>query len=87
MDRMELEREVDLNFDAFVEELPEIMPNHAGEYVLMKNGQMVSFHASADAALSAGRAAFADGIYSIQEVTDRPIDLGFFSHAVDPRIA
>jgi hypothetical protein len=84
---LELEREVDLNFDAFVEELPEIMPKHAGEYVLMKNGRMVSFHSSADAALSAGRATYADGIYSIQEVTDRPIDLGFFSHAVDPRIA
>lgn len=87
MDRMELEREVDFNFDAFAEELPALMPHHAGEYVLMKNGRMVSFHANADAALAAGRAAFSDGIYSIQEVTDRPIDLGFFSHAVDPRIA
>ena len=84
---MELEREVDLNFDTFAEELPELMPHHAGEYVLMKNSRMVSFHASADAALAAGRAAFPDGIYSIQEVTDRPIDLGFFSHAVDSRIA
>ena len=87
MDRMELEREVDLNFDAFAAELPDLMPCHAGEYVLMKNGRMISFHSSADAALAAGKTAFSDGIYSIQEVTDRPIDLGFFSHAVDPRIA
>ena len=87
MNRAELEREGDSNFDVFVEQLHSLMPQHAGEYVLMRNGRMISFHQNANDALAAGRAAFSDGIYSIQEVTDRPIDLGFFSHAVDPRIA
>lgn len=87
MDRMELEREVDFNFDVFAQQLPALMPSHEGEYVLMRNGAMISFHPTASAAVAAGRAEYADGIFSIQEVTDRPIDLGFFSHAVDTRIA
>ena len=87
MDRVQLEREVDSNFDVFAHELAGLMPSHAGEYVLMRNGAMISFHPDANAALVAGRAKFLDGIFSIQEVTETPIDLGFFSHAVDPGIA
>ena len=87
MDRGEQEREVDRNFEIFIDTIGTLLPEHEFEHVLMRKGEMVSFHASAGAALAAGRAAFADGIFSVQEVTNRPIDLGIYSHAVDPRIA
>ena len=87
MERMTLEHEVDRNFDALVELLPTILPDHKHEYVLMRGGAMISFHRHAGEALSAGRELYADGRFSVQEVTDVPVELGVFSHAVDPRIA
>lgn len=79
--------EVDRNFDAFEAILPSILSNHRGEFALLKDGSVVAYFSSEAEALAAGRQQFDDGIYSVQEVTDRPVDLGFFSHAVNPRLA
>jgi hypothetical protein len=40
----------------------------------------VAFFKKPGDANRAGVEAFPDGIFSIQEVTDEPIDLGFWSH-------
>jgi hypothetical protein len=87
MDRTQLEHEVDANYDAFLHHLPEFMRKHANQTALMRQGSVVAFYPTLSDALVAGRKQFEDGIYSVQEVTDRPIDLGFSSHAVYPRIA
>lgn len=87
MDRGEQEREVDRNFEVFIGALRDLIPAHEHEHVLMRKGEMISFHPSGGAAMAAGRERFPDGIFSVQEVTDRPIGLGIYSHAVDPRLA
>lgn len=87
MDKAAQEREVDVNYDVFVTMLPDLMRHHADEHALMRGGQVVGFYRSTSTALAAGGSRFEDGIYSVQEVTDRPIDLGFYSHAVYPGIA
>jgi len=81
------ELEVDRNFDAFTALLGELLPSRRGEFALLHSGAIVSFHASEHEALACGREQFPDGIFSVQEVTDRVADLGFFSHAIDPRLA
>jgi hypothetical protein len=81
------DEEVDVNYDAFIVLLHELLPTRRGKYALLRHGEIVDFFDTAAFALAAGRDRFTDGFYSIQEVTDRPVDLGFFSHAVHPRLA
>lgn len=83
-----LNHEVDANFDSFQSLIPKLMAeNRRGQFALMRHQEIVSYHDSEHRALASGRATFVDGIYSVQEITDRPADLGFFSHAIHPRLA
>lgn len=80
---MDVERqrqEVDHNYDAFVRMLGSILNEHRDELALMREGKVVGYFATPRQALLAAAEQFPDGIYSIQEVTDQPIDLGFWSH-------
>lgn len=82
-----LDTEVDANFDAFRALLPQLVGEHMGQFALLRHKRIEGFFGDVKAAIEAGTARFADRMFSVQEVTDRPADLGFFSHAVDPRIA
>ena len=81
------EEEVDRNFASFEAHLAEWMKSNAGSHALLRHEKLVGFFSDVSAALAAGRDRFADGLYSVQEVTDRPVDLGFYSHAIDTRLA
>ena len=72
--------EVDRNYDAFVRSLASILPQHRGQYALMRHGKIVDYFERPGAANVAGCTQFKDGLFSIQEVTDEPIDLGFWSN-------
>lgn len=82
-----LEEEIDRNFAAFEAILPVLMTSRAGAHALLRHAEVVDFYDSVSAALAAGRSRFHDGMYSVQEVTDRPVDLGFYSHAINTRLA
>lgn len=78
-----LQEQVDRNYEAFTKELPTLLTTHRGKFALMRDGKIVDFFDTARDAHVAGRELFkADGLYSVQEVVDTPVDLGFFSHAV-----
>jgi hypothetical protein len=72
--------EVDHNYDAFTRVLGSILDEHRDQLALMRDGAIVGFFDTPRAALVAANDLFPDGIFSIQEVTDEPIDLGFWSH-------
>jgi hypothetical protein len=72
--------EVDRNYDAFVRMLGTLLPDHRDQLALMRDGEVVGFFKTPKDALKAATERFTDGIFSIQEVTDEPIDLGFWSH-------
>lgn len=74
------EVEVDQNFEAFQALLPDIIDKCRGQHALMKNRSIVGFYATSWDAFRAGKQKFGDDAFSIQEVTDQPVDLGFFSH-------
>lgn len=80
MNKDQQSAEVDRNYDAFQRVLADIVSEHRDEYALMREGQIVGFFKNPGDANVAGVAMFADDIFSIQEVTDEPIDLGFWSH-------
>ena len=75
--------EVNRNYEAFMKQLPELMPTHGDRFALMHDGEIVEFFDTARDAFVAGQALFKpDHCFSIQEVIQGPIDLGFYSHAV-----
>jgi hypothetical protein len=63
--------------------LGSLLPEHRDEYALMRDSVVVDFYRKPGEANRAGVERFPDQIFSIQEITDEPIDLGFWSH-VDP---
>ena len=80
MDRNRQELEVDRNYDAFVRMLAGIIGTHRDQLALMRDQEIVGFYDTPHQALEAADRLFPDRIFSIQEVTDEPIDLGFWSH-------
>jgi hypothetical protein len=79
------QQEVRTNFDVFMQQLPNLLAAHKGKFALMRHGQIVEFFDTPGDANRAGAKLFVDGLFSIQQVTESPIDLGFFSHAVSGR--
>lgn len=71
--------EIDRNFERFLELLPGLVAEHAGEYVLMRDREIVEFFPSALDAQIAGNQRYADSGFSIQEVEMEPEHLGVYS--------
>ena len=80
MDHARQKLEVDRNYDAFVRVLGTIIGTHRDQLALMRDGEIVGFFDTPRQAFEAAAETFPDGIFSVQEVTDEPIDLGFWSH-------
>jgi hypothetical protein len=77
--------EVKRNYEAFVRKLPELFATHRGKFALMRDAEIIEFFDTSGDAYRAGRKLYPDQRFSIQEVVDSPVDLGFFSHAVPER--
>jgi hypothetical protein len=82
VDRDALQAEVDRNFQAFRALFPELIKSHAGKFALMRDAAVVEFFDSVRDALVYARRTFPDGRYSVQEIVDQIVDLGYYSHAV-----
>lgn len=83
MEMSELVREqVDKNYQAFLSMLPNIIAQHRNKYALMKDGQVIGFYTTLEDAYMTANKFYPNEPYSVQKVTDVPIDLGFFSHAM-----
>lgn len=76
--------EIDRNLVAFERLLPQLMKSSRGEFALMRNQTVRSVHAKLSDALRTAHNAFPDGIFSVQTITDEPIDLGYYSHVGYP---
>jgi len=77
--------EVDKNYDVFMQMLPTIVVQHRNKYALMKSGKVVGYYSTLEDAYVTAEQFFSDEPFSVQKVTETPVDLGFFSHAVDIR--
>ncbi|HEX8655769.1 MAG TPA: hypothetical protein VF693_11170 [Allosphingosinicella sp.] len=80
MDVERQKQEVDRNYDIFMRILGSILEEHRDQLALMRDGKIVGYFDTPREALLAAADRFPDGVFSIQEVTDEPIDLGFWSH-------
>ena len=74
------EDEVDRNWAAFRTLLPDIIHAHRGRHALMKDQEVVDYFDGSWAAFEEGKRRFRGEPFSVQEVTDEVVDLGFYSH-------
>ena len=72
--------QVDRNYEVFVKALPELAATKAGRTVLMKDGEFIAFFDTDRDAIEAGRRLLSGQPFSVHEITERPVDLGYFSH-------
>ena len=75
------QQEVDRNYEAFKEVLPELLRTDENRFALMHDCKVIACFDTGRDAMQAGRALLGDKRFSVQEVTRRSIDLGYFSHA------
>lgn len=80
LSRGAVRQEVDRNYEAFKVLLPTLLGKHRGKFALIRGGRVVEFFDTFRDAYAAGQLLYGDGLFSYQEVTDRVIDLGWFSH-------
>ena len=75
------QQQVDLNYEAFMKQLPDIIKEHRNKAALMKDGEIIGYYSTTPDAVQTGDLLFKGQPFSVQLVTDGAIDLGFFSHA------
>lgn len=73
---------IDENYQAFLVLLPELLKTHPGKFLVMRDGKPAEFFDTARDAMVFGVRTYEDGLFSVQEVTDKKADLGYYSHAV-----
>ena len=73
--------EIARNFDFFQRTLPTHLRAHAGEYALIKGQRVHGYFATPGDADREGWSQFKDGLYSIQQVTPEPVELGVYANA------
>ncbi len=79
----QLQVEVDRNYDWFQRNLKTFLIEHDGDYAVLRGEAVQGFYESPGEALRTALTKFPDRIFSIQQVVDEPLDLGFLSLAVD----
>lgn len=77
-----IEAEIQRNYAAFTDMLATLLPHHSGRYALLHNQELAGVFDTPGDAARCGRSEFGDSPYSIQIVTDEPVDLGFMSNAI-----
>ncbi|HMO74453.1 MAG TPA: hypothetical protein PKD99_14690 [Sphingopyxis sp.] len=81
MDRLQVE--IDRNYDWFQRNLKQLLASHSGEFAVLRDQSVQGYFESPGEAFRTALAKFPDRIFSIQQVVDEPLDLGFLSLAVD----
>ena len=74
---------IERNFFAFQSLVGKLLPVHKDWFALVHDSKIVSVHQKLSEAIAEGDQKFLDQKFSIQTVTDQPLDLGFFSHATN----
>ena len=73
-------QEVRRNYEAFRELLSELIETCPGQCALMRRGELVEVFRTSRDARWIGRERFSDGNFSVQPITERDLDLGWYSH-------
>jgi len=73
--------EVRENYAFYEETLPTLSSKVHGKYALLRKKEIVDFYNTIVEAQSNAHKLYQDGLYSIQQVAQTPVELGFYSYA------
>ena len=73
------------NYEAFMAQLPRLVLTQRGKFALMHDGEIIEYFDTVRDAYIAGQQLYSDKLFSVQEIRETPVDLGFFSHAMPHR--
>lgn len=73
--------EVDQNYEAFKAMLPDLLKTNENKFALMHNREILACFDTSQDAIKAGHTLLEGKRFSVQEVTCKSVDLGYFSHA------
>lgn len=79
--------EIHRNFMAFQNVVAKFLPEKEGHYAVLHQQEVVGIYPDIRSAVVSANDSVGEGQYSIQRVTDKPVDLGFLSYAAGPGIA
>jgi hypothetical protein len=74
--------QVEKNYATFKARLRDLLDNHAGKQALLHDGDLIEIFDTLSDAVKFGNVRFGAGNYSIQEITNRPAELGWYAHAM-----
>jgi len=77
-----LVKEVDQNFVVFEQKFSELIQESPGKFVLMHNREIIEICDTIGEALRLARRLYPSGIFSVQEITPKRVNLGYYSNAV-----
>ena len=70
--------DIEKNFDAFQKILPEFIKAYPNKYVLLRHQEVIATYSTALDAVVTGQTFYKDGLFSVQKISPRPENLGFF---------
>ena len=78
---MTSKNEVEKNYEAFKKELPKLLKkkSQVGKFSIWSNQKLIKIYPTFSKAVEEAVKQFPKGNFSIQEITDKPIQLGFAS--------
>jgi hypothetical protein len=76
------QEEVDRNLAFFLDELPKIPATYIGKFALLRHQKIIDYYDTAPDAIHSANKIYPDGIFSIQQVINTAVNLGFYSYAV-----
>lgn len=77
-----LEVEIERNYGAFLDMLPDLLRTDEGRFALLHDRELQGLFDSPGEAARQGFARFGPSAYSVQLVTDEPVDQGFMTSAL-----
>jgi hypothetical protein len=81
-ERRAKQQEIESNLQFFLTALPTIPTTHKGKFALLRHREIVGYYDTVADALGAATKLYPDNMFSVQQVTDAAVNLGFYSHAV-----
>ena len=79
---MSQQEQVDQNYAAFKELLPELLGKAANKFALMRDGELVAVYETMVDAVTTAQKLYADERWSIQKITNEPVSLGYRSRGM-----
>jgi hypothetical protein len=81
IETMTQDEQVKLNYEAFKKLLPELLKDE-NKFALMRDGELIAVYDTLNDVIVTAEKMYPDGRWSLQEITNKPINLGFRSRAV-----